>query len=135
MMDTRSAGLQSDLAAAGQLECQSCGATLQVSSTVRTTVCPYCASPSIVERPPSPDRPPPSFVVAFVVTRERALAFVKQWLKGKSGIFTRSGLRRATVDDVRGVYLPTYLYAAVAQSQYAASIGEDYTETETYTTT
>jgi hypothetical protein len=121
--------------AALALECQSCGAALQVAAAVRTAVCPYCASPSVVERPPSADRPDPAFVLAFVLDRPSALAAVKRWIKSKRGVFTHSGLARATVDDVRGVYVPSYLYGAVARSAYAASIGEDYTEEETYTDT
>ena len=44
-------------------------------------------------------------------------------------------MRRAKVEDLRGVYLPAYLYSAVARSHFRAAIGEDYTETETYTAT
>ena len=33
----------------------------------------------------------------------------------------------------QGIYVPAYLYSAVARSAYTAQIGEDYTETETYT--
>ena len=37
--------------------------------------------------------------------------------------------------STRGVYLPAYLYGARARADYRAQIGENYTETETYTTT
>lgn len=33
------------------------------------------------------------------------------------------------------MYLPAYLYSAVARTDYTASVGEHYTETETYTKT
>lgn len=116
------------------LACQSCGAMLAFPPNMRTAVCPYCASPSVVERPPTPGRPNPSFVVAFVIARERALRLVQLWLTASRGLFTHSGLRNATVEDVRGVYVPAYLYGAVAHSSYVANIGENYTETETYVT-
>jgi hypothetical protein len=117
----------------GVLECQSCGAALQIAAAARTAVCPYCASPSVVERPPSPDRPDPTFVLAFVLAKDAALSAVKAWIRQKRGMFSHSGLARASVDDVRGVYVPSYLYGAVARSSWAATIGEDYTEEETYT--
>lgn len=122
--------------AADQLEisCQSCGSTLLLESHLRTTVCPYCASPSVLEKPPSANRPAPSFVVGFVIDHDRAAQAVRNWISSSS-IFARSDFKRAAPELTRGVYLPAYLYGAVADSEYSARIGENYTETETYTTT
>jgi DNA-directed RNA polymerase subunit RPC12/RpoP len=117
-----------------EISCQACGSTLLLDSHLRTTVCPYCASPSVIERPPSPNRPAPSFVVGFVVDHDRAAAAVRDWISSAS-IFARSDFKQAAPEVTRGVYLPAYLYGAVANSSYSARIGEDYTETETYTTT
>lgn len=117
------------------LACQNCGAAMRVPEHAMTTVCPHCASPSVVARPLSLDHAPPLFVLPFVFGREAALDTVKHWLKNARGIFTHSGLRKATVDDVRGVYVPACLYGAVAWSDWSANIGEHYTTTETYTTT
>ncbi len=123
-------------AATGDLEitCQTCGARIVVEARLRTAECPYCASHSVVERPPSPDRPEPAFVLAFTVERERASARLGAWLKSR-GLFAHSGLKQAVVGSTRGVYLPAYLYGARARADYRAQIGENYTETETYTTT
>lgn len=116
------------------LRCQSCGAELVVAEELRTTVCPYCAAPSVVERPPSLDRPVPVFTLGFGLTQPAASERVKQWLRTRNP-WSHSGLKRASVQEVRGVYVPAYLYSARAVSVYSASIGENYTETETYTTT
>jgi DNA-directed RNA polymerase subunit RPC12/RpoP len=116
------------------LECQTCGASLLVDPDQRTAVCPYCASPSIVERPPSMDRPPPHFVVGFTMAKEGAQGAVKEWL-GRRSFFVQSSVKAGTVDSIRGVYAPAYLYSAMAQTSYSAQIGEDYQETETYTAT
>lgn len=117
-----------------EIACQSCGAVLHIDANIRSTTCPYCASPSIIHRPPGRDRPEPAFLVAFVINHERAAAAVRDWISGSS-IFARSDFKRAVPELTHGIYLPAYLYGAVANSQYAARIGEDYTETETYTTT
>ena len=50
-------------------------------------------------------------------------------------MFAPGAFRRAPIADVRGVYVPAYLYSATAHSSFSASIGENYTVTETYTTT
>lgn len=114
------------------LLCQSCGAALAVEAGSRTTVCPYCASPSVIEGSPSADRPAPAFALGFALGRAAAQERVSRWLRGQS-LFARSGVRNARVEDVRGVYVPAYLYSAVSRSEYTAEIGEDYTDTETYT--
>ncbi|XXR83389.1 hypothetical protein WMF26_20935 [Sorangium sp. So ce185] len=117
-----------------QLECETCGASLRVEADQRTAVCPYCASPSVVERPPSNDRPSPHFVLGFAMARESAQGAVAAWL-GKRSLFVQSSVKKGTIDAIRGVYTPAYLYSAMAQTRYAAQIGENYQETETYTTT
>lgn len=116
------------------LECQTCGASLLVDPNQRTAVCPYCASPSVVERPPSANRPPPDFVVGFTMAKEGAHGSVKEWL-GKRSFFVKSSVKTGTIDSIRGVYAPAYLYSGMAQTSYSAEIGENYQETETYTTT
>jgi DNA-directed RNA polymerase subunit RPC12/RpoP len=116
------------------LQCETCGASLLVDPNQRTAVCPYCASPSVVERPPSMDRPVPHFVVGFTMTREGAQGAVKEWL-GKRSFFVQSSVKGGSIDSIRGVYAPAYLYSGMAQTRYAAQIGENYQETETYSTT
>ena len=116
------------------LDCQACGASLELEASARTATCPYCASPSVIERPPSADRPSPTFALGFTVTRESAVARVRAWLGSRSS-FTRSGFASAAIEALRGIYVPAYLYSAHARSTYQARIGENYTVTETYTTT
>jgi hypothetical protein len=113
------------------LQCKSCGAQLVLAPELRTSKCPYCAATTIAERPPTPDRPSPSFVLGFAQTHEAARNLVGQWLKSRHP-WAHSGLKRALLDEVRGLYVPAYLYNAVAHSEYSASIGENYTVTETY---
>ncbi len=43
--------------------------------------------------------------------------------------------RKGTAEKVTGVYIPSYLYSVRCETEYQASIGEDYEETQTYTTT
>jgi hypothetical protein len=119
-------------AASMTLQCGGCGAAL-VLGEYRSAVCPYCASPTVVERPAAPGRPNPVFVVPFTVTQERARELVRAWSRQKRLIYRSLGA--ATVDDIKGVYVPACLYSAVTMSEYSAEIGEDYTVTETYTTT
>ena len=108
-----------------QIECQTCGAVLEVAHGERTASCPYCDSPSVVEHPPTHDLPRPNFALGFVIAREAAVALARSWTS-KGGIFAHSGLKRAAIEHTRGVYLPAYLYSATARSSYFAEIGENY---------
>lgn len=110
--------------------CGHCGASLQFAG-VSTETCPYCASANFVERPPEADRPRPDFVVAFTGGAEVAQRRLAHWL-GSRTWFADARIRRARALDMRGVYLPAYLYSAVAHTDYTAAIGEHYSETETY---
>lgn len=112
--------------------CGQCGAELRVEAHVRTTICPYCDAPSVVERPANTARPDPVFVVGFVVTTEHSRELVNSWL-GSRSIFSHSGLKKARLEKTRSIYLPAYLYGATAKTSYSADIGENYTVTETYT--
>jgi hypothetical protein len=116
-----------------RFECGQCGAALSFEG-VRTQTCPYCASPSFVERPASSSRPDPVFTVAFAGDAQWARARLDRWI-GRRMIVADSALRKANIDELRGIYLPAFLYSAVARTDYTASIGEHYKETETYTKT
>jgi hypothetical protein len=109
--------------------CGQCGAALAFDG-VRTATCPYCASASFVERPPTAGQPEPRFVVTFTGDAAGARRSLDRWL-GSRTWFADPALRKARIDDLRGIYVPAYLYSAVAHADWSASIAEHYTETET----
>jgi hypothetical protein len=116
-----------------RLECEDCGAALRVAASYRTTTCPYCKCPSVIERPATTAAPNPSLVLPFVVTEDSARAAVRAWTRKMR--FFRQSLDKSTIEEIKGVYLPAYLYSAAVYASYSAEIGENYTVTETYTTT
>ena len=129
------AGTSSDADARASVTfaCGHCGAGLLFAG-VRTETCPYCASPNFVERPPAANQPCPALVVAFTGDASVARRKLDLWL-GSRTWFADARIKHARVEDLRGVYLPAYLYSAVAHTEYTAAIGEHYTEIETYETT
>jgi hypothetical protein len=107
-----------------EVSCRSCGAQILFEPLQRTARCPYCDSPSVVDRPVTEDRPDPVFGLGFAVTRDDASLRMQRWIRGrKMGPF---GLKDRSAERVRGVYLPAYLYSATAHTSYHASIGESY---------
>lgn len=109
--------------------CEQCGAHLAFDG-VRTARCPYCASPSVVERQPSAGQPDPRFVVVFAGDAASARRSLEHWL-GSRHWFVDPALRTARIEDLRGIYVPAYLYSAVAHADYTASIAEHYHEQQT----
>lgn len=128
--EPRTAGVEANLRG---LQCSSCGVRLDVAPELRSARCPYCDSPFVVDRPETRDRPDPRFVLGFVVQQERAVELVRRWI-GERSWLAPSGLKRSTLERTAGVYLPGYLYGAVADVRYRANIGEQYQDTETRTT-
>lgn len=116
------------------VQCSSCGARLVLEANLRTIECPYCAASSIVERAADPERPAPSFVLGFAVSQIQARERAAEWLRTRS-LFAKKGLHKAAVENVRGIYVPAYLYSSAASSTFSAEIGEEYQRTESYTTT
>jgi hypothetical protein len=121
---THAGTLKWSMAGEINISCRSCGAQIVFSALERTVRCPYCDSPSVVDRPASTDRPDPVFAIPFTVTRKAAVAAVRRHVRRKK--FAPAALQKAASHKVRGMYVPTYLYSAVASSSFSASIGEDY---------
>jgi rubrerythrin len=111
-----------------ELSCRSCGAKLVVEANRSTARCPYCDSPSVIDRPATTDRPDPVFAIGFAVDRAATRRLLRDYLRGKR--WAPQALRRAAAHHVEGVYVPVHLYTAVASSRYSAEIGENYTTTE-----
>ena len=109
-----------------RFSCRSCGAEVVVGAFERTARCPYCDSPAVVDRPAAPDRPDPVFAIGFRVDRAAAAARVHQFLRGRR--WAPNALRRAVAAKLEGIYLPTYLFSARADSGFGAAIGEVYYE-------
>ena len=108
------------------IECKSCGATIEVGIKQKTAICPYSASPSVLERPPKPDRPNPTFVLTVLVTKNRAVEIMRGWIKNLTFSFRRADLVKNKLPEMRGMYLPAYLYSATTNTSYSVEIGERY---------
>ncbi len=116
--------------------CENCGAEVATDPDQRSYVCPFCDSTYVVEYSPvETARQAPEFVIGFMVTREQAEEKYRQWI-AEGGWFRPGDLQHAaSVEKLRGVYLPFWNFSMLAESRWSASIGEYWHRTETYTTT
>lgn len=115
--------------------CDTCGAELSEQRGQRSIVCPFCESTYVVELAGDrQQRQRPEFIIGFAVTRDQAQEQLRRWL-GDTGWFRPKDLRAAMqADRLKAVYLPFWRFAALANSEWQASIGEYWYRTETYTT-
>lgn len=122
---------------AGQrfFRCQQCSSEVGLDSLQRSYVCPFCDSTYVVEFSPElSGRQRPEFVIGFAVTAEQAAAKFREWIRDNSWFRPGDLATSALVDRMRGVYLPFWSFAMLAESAWSASIGEYWYRTETYTT-
>lgn len=115
--------------------CSNCGAEVQTDPNYRSYVCPFCDSTYVVEfSPEQTGRQAPEFAIGFAITPQEALERFQEWLKDNAW-FRPGDLKMAQIEDkLKGIYLPFWSFAMFAQSRWAASIGEYWYRTETYTT-
>ncbi|NUQ66066.1 MAG: zinc ribbon domain-containing protein [Pirellulales bacterium] len=115
--------------------CENCGASVWVDPDQRSYGCAFCDSTYVVEfSPQQTDRQEPEFVIGFAVTPEQAMEKFRTWFR-QNGWFRPGDLRMAQVENkLKGVYLPFWSFSMLAESRWAASIGEFWYRTETYTT-
>ncbi|HWE40797.1 MAG TPA: zinc ribbon domain-containing protein [Isosphaeraceae bacterium] len=116
--------------------CESCGAEVRCEPGSRSTTCPFCAAPYVVDFDPAASgRQEPEFVLGFAIPADRAEKIYREWL-ATNGLFRPSDLRqRAEAENLRGIYLPFWSFSARADSRWSAEVGEYWYRTETYTTT
>ncbi len=130
------AGSQEDMVEDTVVSCSACGAETSFSPTVQADKCPFCDSP-IVAAPHADTHIRPRSLLPFAVPREQAVKLFGGWLR--SLWFAPSALKRsadqATASRLAGMYVPYWTYDADTISHYTGERGDDYWETQTYTTT
>ncbi|HEY7120486.1 MAG TPA: hypothetical protein VH475_28135 [Tepidisphaeraceae bacterium] len=115
------------------VKCVACGAESQFGSDVVASKCPFCGA-AIVATAESKKRIKPKAVLPFHITREQAVNAFRQWTG--SLWFAPSELSKAAEQSkMDGVYIPAWTYDSDTDSRYSGQRGDDYWDTETYTTT
>lgn len=103
------------------MECQGCGAKLEVDATSSATSCPYCGS-SYVLADKQEDTVVPDGVLPFQIDKNRVGELFRQWMKRRwlapgelKNLYQR--------DRLQGVYLPYWTFDAKVKARYTAMGG------------
>lgn len=111
------------------LQCQQCGAGLQLRRLDKTVTCPWCQSSNVVQRPPRQGIPPPSFVVGFARPEDEVRRLVARW-GHHAPWYAPGGFKHPQVELLKPVYLPAYLFTGEAEVRWTARAGYTYTKQE-----
>ena len=116
--------------------CPSCGAELICDEHTAVTSCPYCGNNAVLPGQFSGARQP-EFILPFKVTREQAIARLKQHYKGKI-LLPKAFKSQNQIRKIQGVYVPFWLFDRDAEgsTEYEATNSSshrsgDYIITET----
>ena len=119
--------------------CPSCGAELICDASTAATSCPYCGNPTVVPGQFS-GALKPDFVLPFKLSKEDAVAALKNHYKGKP-LLPKAFTNGNHIEEVKGVYVPFWMFDGQAEGtvDYEGHITHVYesgdyeiTETEHY---
>jgi DNA-directed RNA polymerase subunit RPC12/RpoP len=116
------------------IQCNTCGATVNVGQGERTTKCAFCGSETVLQVQTNEAAIRPESLVPFAIAREAANKRFGDWL---AGLWWRPNdlKKMAQVQEMGGVYVPYWTFNANVASQWTAQRGWYYYETEYYQTT
>ena len=107
--------------------CPSCGAELICDATTAATACPYCGNPTVVPGQFS-GALKPDFVIPFKLSKEDAVAALKNHYKGKP-FLPRAFTNGNHIEEIKGVYVPFWMFDGEAEgsADYEGLISHSYT--------
>ncbi|MDH5179102.1 MAG: hypothetical protein OEZ39_02480 [Gammaproteobacteria bacterium] len=116
------------------VNCDACNARTTFSPGVVADACPFCGKHMTVTKSTSNRIIKPASLLPFKILRSEADSGYQQWLK--SLWFAPGDLQQFARREGRlsGMYIPYWTYDADTVSKYHGERGDDYDETETYTT-
>jgi DNA-directed RNA polymerase subunit RPC12/RpoP len=125
---------EANTADAQRVKCERCAAETTAPQEATAGVCPFCGA-SMVFAGQSSRLIRPQGVLPFKVTRQRAFAEFRQWIRKLW--FAPNDLKQyaAAESKLVGVYTPYWTYDSDTTTRYEGQRGEHYYETERYTTT
>lgn len=95
--------------------CKSCGGELMTDENTAATKCPYCGNP-IVLGGRLAGALKPDYVIPFKVSKEDAKKRLKEFMRKKK-LLPKSFASNSHLDEIKGVYVPFWLFDADADAK------------------
>lgn len=116
-----------------EVRCTGCGAIVMMDETLATDKCPFCTTHLESEPEPAHAMIPPESLLPFRMDNHKARDAFNAWIQ--TLWFAPTELKQlANLGQLNGIYLPYWTYDSMTSSQYTGQRGDDYTDTEYFTT-
>ncbi len=114
-------------------KCSSCGSNIVLNTLEVSKTCPYCSSPCVIDKTEKIGLKPDG-IIPFKFGKEKARELYKKGIKKKwfiPNVFKKT----PPIDEMKGVYVPTFLFDANAFTSYSGRLGTSRTDARgrTYT--
>ena len=115
------------------LRCDSCGARVVLVERDIATHCAFCGSSHVLPDKAKRSAIQPESLIPLMLPQDQVAEIFADWLHGLW--FRPNALKRLSVFDALGVYVPAWTFDARAASNWTAEAGYYYYVTQTYTVT
>ena len=106
-------------------KCENCGAIVSLASNDAATFCPYCQTSHIVQFEDL-DGLKPNAIYPYTIVKDTAVTNAKKWAK-KRLFAPKSFKKNIKIDNVHGIYEPSFTFDSNTFSSYEGKIGKRYT--------
>lgn len=106
------------------MECEGCGAIVEVDATSTATTCPYCGSHYVLSKKQI-ESIIPDGVIPFKIDKYDVESIFNQWIK-KRWLAPNVLKTLYQKDKVQGIYMPYWTFDADTSTSYTAMGGIDY---------
>lgn len=122
-----------DMMEESAVTCGGCGATATLAEGVAADTCGFCGAALSAEPHPEQVLRPQS-LLPFAIDQKKALGLFREWVNSlwfaPNALKNYAGMEKRLV----GTYVPYWTYDSRTITVYHGERGDDYTETEKYTT-
>jgi DNA-directed RNA polymerase subunit RPC12/RpoP len=110
--------------------CKSCGANMMLDKNEVSVNCSFCGSKNVNEAAFEERYIQPQGIIPFTIPIQKAKDMFRAWVS--RGFFTPSKLKtQASLDSLKGVYIPFWTYDAQTDSKWSGYAGYYYYVTRT----
>lgn len=106
------------------MQCEGCGAIVEVDATSTATTCPYCGSNYVLAKKQM-DALIPDGVVPFKIDKVKTGEIYNNWIKSR-WLAPNTLKTLYQTDKLQGIYIPFWTFDAKVDARYTAMGGEDY---------
>lgn len=107
--------------------CPSCGAELICEETTAATACPYCGNPTILPGQFANTKKP-DCIIPFRLSKEDAMAALRKHYR-KKPLLPRAFSEENHIQEVKGVYVPFWLFNAKVNADVTFKATRSFTRT------